>query len=313
MLRSSVIAATFALLPGLGFAAGQGGHVEDVDFSFEGPFGTYDQMQLQRGLHVYTEVCAGCHGLKFLPIRSLTEPGGPALPEDQVRAYAKGLFVADEAANPKLYDEQKGEYVVGFNSNFPANTTQSAPDLSLMAKARAGFHGPYGLGLNQLFRGTGGPEYIVALLNGYEDPPECAPEDQSGYYNTVFAAGGYPDSCKIYEERTVEKVADDGTVETVIEKVEVGRKAPGSWIGMAPPIYDEAVEHNDGHANDAHALAEDVAAFLMWSAEPKLHARKAAGFQAVGLLTIFAILLYLTNKKLWAPIKRRAKGLPPEE
>lgn len=312
MLRKIAFAAVVALVPSFGFAEGAGGHIEDLDFSFEGPFGTYDQMQLQRGLQVYTEVCAGCHGLKFVPIRSLVEDGGPALPEDQVRAYAKELFVADERANPRLYKEQTETYFVGFNDNFPANTTQNAPDLSLMAKARAGFHGPYGLGLNQLFRGIGGAEYVAALLNGYEDPPECAPEDQSGYYNTVFAAGGYPDSCKIYEERITEKVAEDGSVETIVEKVEVGRKAPGSWISMAPPLYDEAVTYADGHHNDVHAMSEDVAAFLMWTAEPKLNARKEVGFIAVLFLIGFGALLYLTNKRLWAPIKSRAKGSPAD-
>ena len=36
-----------------------------------------------------------------------------------------------------------------------------------MAKARAGFHGPVGLGLNQLLRGIGGPEYIASFLVGF--------------------------------------------------------------------------------------------------------------------------------------------------
>ena len=40
---------------------------EELDFSFEGPFGTFDQNQLQRGLQVYTEVCSACHGLKYVP------------------------------------------------------------------------------------------------------------------------------------------------------------------------------------------------------------------------------------------------------
>ena len=52
------------------------GHIEDIAFSFEGPFGTFDQFQLQRGLQVYTEVCAACHGLKFVPIRTLHDDGG---------------------------------------------------------------------------------------------------------------------------------------------------------------------------------------------------------------------------------------------
>src|SRR5690606_31637842 len=75
---------------------GHGGHIEDIDFSFEGPFGKYDQFQLQRGLQVYTEVCSACHGMKFVPIRTLHDEGGPGLPEDQVRAYAANMTIIDE-------------------------------------------------------------------------------------------------------------------------------------------------------------------------------------------------------------------------
>lgn len=67
-------------------------HIEDISFSFEGPFGTFDQFQLQRGLQVYTEVCAACHGLRYVPIRTLSDASGPGLPEDQVRAYAAELM-----------------------------------------------------------------------------------------------------------------------------------------------------------------------------------------------------------------------------
>src|SRR5918999_6207134 len=65
------------------------GHVTDYSFSFEGPFGTFDQAQLQRGLQVYTEVCSACHGLKFVPYRELASEGGPALTEEQMIAYAE--------------------------------------------------------------------------------------------------------------------------------------------------------------------------------------------------------------------------------
>ena len=51
------------------------------------------------------------------------------------------------------------------------------------------------------------------------------------------------------------------------------------------------------------SMAEDVAAFLMWTAEPKMMARKQAGFVAVTFLVLLSVLLYLSNKKLWAGIK----------
>ena len=72
---------------------------------------------------------------------------------------------------------------------------------------------------------------------------------------------------------------------------------------MAPPLAGEDVEFADGHSNELHHEAEDVAAFLMWTAEPKMMARKHAGFVAVLFLVILSSLLYLTNKKLWAPYK----------
>jgi len=283
MLRAFALAAalTLALAPAASLAAGGGAHIEDFAFSFEGPFGTYDQMQLQRGLQVYTEVCAGCHGLKYVPLRTLHDEGGPGLPEDQVRAYA---------AQMEIFDAEKDDFRPREpTDHFPGSGLPEAPDLSLMAKARAGFSGPYGLGINQLFRGTGGPEYIASLMVSYEDPPACAPEDFPGSYNSAFAAGGFPDECK-----------DEHGAHTV----------PGSWIAMAQPLYGDDVSYADGHPSDLHSEAEDVAAFLMWAAEPKLNARKQMGLVAVLFLAGFTVLLYLTNKRLWAPVKRRAKGTP---
>ncbi|MEM6306458.1 MAG: cytochrome c1, partial [Pseudomonadota bacterium] len=45
--------------------------------------------------------------------------------------------------------------------------------------------------------------------------------------------------------------------------------------------------------------------FLLWTAEPKLHARKHAGFVGVLILGLLAVLLYFTNKQLWAPHKKK--------
>ena len=67
------------------------------------------------------------------------------------------------------------------------------------------------------------------------------------------------------------------------------------------------MEYADGHSNDLHHVSEDVAAFLMWTAEPKMMARQQAGFVAVLMLTILSVLLYLTTKKIWAPVKKAAK------
>ena len=260
LMKKHILSAVLAIaLAPAAMAAGSGesAHIENIDFSFDGPFGSYDTNQLQRGLQIYTEVCAACHGLKFVPIRTIADETGPHLPEDQMREYARQFDVFD----PELDDTRPGEPT----DHFPGSNLENAPDLSLMAKSRAAFHGPYGLGINQFFKGIGGPEYITALLTGYTGEEK----EQAG---TV-----------LYENKYF----------------------PGGWIAMAPPLADGQLDFIDGHENDLHHLAEDVSAFLMWTAEPKLGARKQAGFAGVILLTLLSVLLYLTNKRIWAPVKRK--------
>lgn len=296
-IRSLTLAALLAVTPAL---AEEGGHVENIDFSFDGPFGTYDRDQLQRGLQVYVDVCSGCHGLRYVPLRALTDLG---YSEKEVTAFAEATYTVTD----KITGEERP---AKYTDYFPKSGVETAPDLSLMAKARAGFHGPYGLGINQLVKGMGGPEYIVSILTGFEDAPACAANAKMDglYYNKNFPGGGYPDECKIYEEVTTEKVLADGTTKTVVDRKEVGRMAPGSWIAMSPPLEDGTVTYADGHPNDRHHLAEDVAAFLMWTAEPHLEARKHAGFLGVVVLTILAALFYLTNKRIWAGVKGRKQS-----
>ena len=256
-LAASMVAA-FALATGA-FAAGDAKNVPNVDFSFDGPFGSFDQNQLQRGLQIYTEICAACHGLQYVPIRTLSDESGPGLPEDQVRAYAEFYEVFD----PALDDFRPAIP----NDHFPGSNLENAPDLSLMAKARAGFHGPNGLGINQLMNGMGGAEYITAILTGYTGEEK----EEAG--------------AVLYENKYF----------------------PGGWIAMAPPLWGDDTEFSDGADTDLQSLSEDVSAFLMWTAEPKMMARKQAGFVGVIFLTILSVLLYLTNKRLWAPVKARYK------
>ena len=254
-----VAVAALSLSGGVAMAAGKSGEIKNIDFSFQGPFGSFDENQLQRGLQVYTEVCAACHGLRYVPLRTLADEGGPNLPEDQVRAYASQFEIFD----PELDDFRPRVET----DHFPMSNLENAPDLSLMAKARAGFSGPYGSGINQLFKGMGGPEYIYSLLMGYtgEEKTEAG---VTLYENTAF---------------------------------------PGGWIAMAPPLFEDQLEFADGHSNSMEAVAEDVAAFLMWTAEPKMMARKQTGFVAVLFLSVLTVLLYLTNKRIWMPVKRKEK------
>lgn len=256
MFKKLTIAAATALSLGAGAAmAAEGGHVTDFKFPFEGAFGRYDQAQLQRGLQVYTEICSACHGLELVAFRTLADPGGPSLSDEAMRDYTATWEVYDAEA-----DEWRTAKPV---DHFPEGTYPGAPDLSVMAKARAGFHGPGGTGLNQLFKGMGGPEYIASYLLAFSDETK----EEAGtlyYYNEVF---------------------------------------PDNWSSMPPQLYGDDVEYADGTEATAVQAAKDVAAFLMWTAEPKMMMRKEAGFISVIFLTVLTVLLYLTNKRLWAPYK----------
>ncbi len=258
MIRNTILAALVAFGMGAtGVAASEGGHVVDYSFSFEGPFGTYDKAQLQRGLQVFTEVCAACHGIRQVYFRNLGDPGGLELTPEQVKAYAKEIEVYDK----ELDDTRPAKPA----DHFPANTSAGAPDLSLMAKARAGFHGPMGLGINQLVKGMGGAEYIASILTEFTG-------------KTKEEAGS-----TFYENKAF----------------------PSGWMKMPPPLEDGLVEFADGSPNDVESMAQDVAAFLMWTAEPKMTIRKKTGFVVISFLVLLTSLLYLTNKKLWAGPKRK--------
>lgn len=253
---SALAALSLAASPAL--AAGDLGEITDYSFSFEGPFGSYDRAQIQRGLQVYTEACAACHGLQYVAFRTLTAETGPALSPDAMRAYS---------ANFEVMDPETGDWrPAGGPDHFPGSALETAPDLSLMAKARIGFSGPYGLGINQLLYGLGGPEYIASFLTGFDGREEM----QAGtmfYYNTAY----------------------DG------------------WVSMAPVLWEDGVEYGDGTPATIDQQAQDVAAFLMWAAEPKLTERKRWGFVGTIFLVLLGSLLYLTNKRLWAPVKKKAK------
>lgn len=185
MIKKLTATAILALGLATGAAQAAGGgdqHIEDIAFSFEGPFGTYDKEQLRRGLKVYTEICSACHGLRYVPLRTLSDPGGPEYTEDEVRAYAAENFTIYD---PELDDDRERKP----SDFFPTVLGDGmGPDLSLMAKARAGFHGPAGTGINQFVKGIGGPEYIYSFLTGFTgEEDEVAGNILNG--NTAFAGG----------------------------------------------------------------------------------------------------------------------------
>jgi ubiquinol-cytochrome c reductase cytochrome b/c1 subunit len=74
-------------------------------------------------------------------------------------------------------------------------------------------------------------------------------------------------------------------------------------IGMPPPLQDGQVTYDDGAPQTVEQYGKDIAAFLMWAAEPHLEARKRIGLQVMIFLIVFAALLYFTKKKVWKAVE----------
>jgi ubiquinol-cytochrome c reductase cytochrome c1 subunit len=245
------VIASAALMSGA-WAAGDAAPVKKVEWSFNGPFGTFDRAQLQRGYQVYKEVCAACHSMKYLAFRNLADLG---FDEAEVKALAAGYEVEDGPNDDGDMFTRPGRPSDYFPSPFAnekqaraANNGAYPPDLSLIAKAR-----------------MGGPDYIYSLLTGYSEPPADVEMGDGMHYNVYFSGG---------------------------------------QIAMAPPLSDDIVTYADGTSTTVDQMAKDVAAYLMWAAEPKLEERKSLGFRVMIFLVIMTGLFYLINKKVWAPVKR---------
>jgi len=259
MLRKvTLLAAALLLVGGPALANTTAHEPEPVAFSFEGPFGRFDQAQLQRGYKVYREVCSACHSMNLLAFRNLGDRGGPFYdpkypnPNDNpvVKALATDIQVPD-------IDGETGDAITRpatpadhFPSPFPnviaakaSNGGLAPPDLSLMAKAR-----------------EGGPEYIASLLQGFGPPAHGVTLAPGQHYNKYF---------------------------------------PGGIIGMAPPLSPDKVSFDDGTKSTVRQQADDVAAFLMWAAEPKMEERKEMGFSVLIFLVLFSGLLYASYRRVW--------------
>ncbi|MDB5613055.1 MAG: cytochrome c1 [Devosia sp.] len=259
-------------------------HIEKESWSFAGIFGTYDQNQLQRGFQVFREVCSSCHSARLLSFRNLAEEGGPSFSEEQVKALAAEYEVADATADGGVRkavpaDRWPGPFATEQDAR-DANGGSLPPDFSVLAKAR-GITDAFPFWVFNYFTGysEGGPDYIHALLNGYhEEVPESAPHNVDGtpfelpegkYYNDFF---------------------------------------PGHAIGMAPPLQDGQVSYEvaEGEAEvplTVQQYSHDVAAYMMWVAEPHLAGRKQTGFVVLLFLFGFAALMYMTKRRIWQGIE----------
>jgi ubiquinol-cytochrome c reductase cytochrome b/c1 subunit len=275
---SKVAAAVIALVVAGGMLVGsaQSARAEEQEtppaqsWSFAGPFGTYDRGSLQRGLKVYKEVCSNCHALSYIAFRNLADPGGPGYSEAQVAALASEYKIKDGPNDQGEMFERPGRPADYFPSPFPneqaaraANGGGLPPDLSLIAKARSYERG-FPFFVFDFFTQfqEQGPNYVSAILQGFEDkPPAGVTIPDGSYYNKYF---------------------------------------PGHAIKMPKPLSDGQVQFDDGAPATVPQYAHDVTTFLMWAAEPHMEARKQLGFQVFVFLIIFAFLMYFTKKKVWA-------------
>ena len=158
--------------------------VKDVQFSFDGPFGTYDQGALQRGFQVYKEVCSACHNLDHVAFHNLDEPGGLGFTEAQSKAIAAGYKIpADPNDKGDIFDDKgvrltrAGTLADKFPPPFANEEAARAnndgnlpPDLSMIVKAR-----------------DGGAHYVYSIVTGFKmTPPKGFTVTAGKYYNPYF-------------------------------------------------------------------------------------------------------------------------------
>ncbi|XP_038124926.1 cytochrome c1, heme protein, mitochondrial [Cyprinodon tularosa] len=118
----------------------------------------------------------------------------------------------------------------------------------------------------------GGEDYIFSLLTGYCDPPAGVSVREGLYYNPYF---------------------------------------PGQAIGMAPPIYNEVLEYEDGTPATMSQVAKDVCTFLRWAAEPEHDQRKRMGLKLLMGAAILVPLLYYMKRHRWSVLKSRKIAYRP--
>jgi ubiquinol-cytochrome c reductase cytochrome c1 subunit len=168
----------FSLAPPL-FAAESDAVPERQSWSFAGPFGKFDPEQLQRGFKVYHDVCSNCHSLKLVAFRDLADPEGPDFSEAQVKALAATYKIEDGPNDAGAMYERAGRPSDNFPWAFANPEAAKAalgavpPDMSLLAKART-YARPFPLFILDAVTEyqEQGPDYIVAILNGFTHPDD---------------------------------------------------------------------------------------------------------------------------------------------
>ena len=79
---------------------------------------------------------------------------------------------------------------------------------------------------------------------------------------------------------------------------------PNLNLAMPPPLATEGqVTYADGTKATVDQMAKDVAAFLVWTAEPKLEKRHQTGWPVLGFLLFATVLAWMAKRQVWAPVK----------
>ncbi|XP_061335078.1 cytochrome c1, heme protein, mitochondrial [Pezoporus flaviventris] len=112
----------------------------------------------------------------------------------------------------------------------------------------------------------GGEDYVFSLLTGYCEPPAGVTVREGLHYNPYF---------------------------------------PGQAIGMAPPIYSEVLEYDDGTPATMSQIAKDICTFLRWAAEPEHDHRKRMGLKMLMISGLLISLLYYLKRHKWSVLKSR--------
>jgi ubiquinol-cytochrome c reductase cytochrome c1 subunit len=243
-------------------AAGAGPSPERQNWTFAGPFGQFDRGQVQRGFKVYREVCSACHSINLMSFRNLAEPGGPEFTAAQVKALAAEYKIKDI--------DDKGEPV-----ERDGRPSDRFPKLFANSAAAAATHGAVPPDLSVIAKARsysrGFPMFLIDALPGVA-------YQEHGVDYVVALLNGYTKE-------------DDPNWNAYF---------PGNMLKMGKPLSDGQVEYSDGSPQTVLQYSRDVAAFLMWTAEPKLETRKRTGLNVMIFLFVFAGLLYFTKKRIWA-------------
>ena len=174
MIERIFAALVATLLAGPALAAGGDVALTKRDWSFNGPFGTFDKAAMQRGFQVYREVCAGCHSMQYIAFRNFADLG---YNEAEIKAIAAEYDVEDGPNDEGEMFTRPGIPADRMPSPYPNDNAARAgnggalpPDLSLIAKARAN-----------------GPDYLYSLLIGYKEAPASMNVPDGMYYNDAYS------------------------------------------------------------------------------------------------------------------------------